>query len=57
LPPTTAPLDQSLAAPCATIEPSGATTFDELEQEALKWLDALADCAVRHRKLVAAWPR
>lgn len=56
-PTTMPPLDQSLAAPCQTIEPSEATTFDGLEQEALKWLEVLADCAARHRRLVAAWPR
>ena len=56
--PTTLPaLDQSLATDCREIEPSTALDYDAWQAEDAAILAALADCAIRHRKLVKAWPR
>lgn len=51
-------LDSALAAPCAL--PAGPALPDYDEWQA--WVEgplmrAFADCAIRHRETVAAWPR
>lgn len=50
-------LDQALAADCREIEPSTALDYDAWQAEDAAILAALTDCAIRHRKLVEAWPR
>ena len=55
---TTLPaLDQSLAADCREIELSTDLDYDIWQAENAAILAALTDCAIRHRKLVEAWPR
>lgn len=50
-------LDQYLARDCDQIQPSTQKNYDVWQNEDEIILAALSDCAIRHRKLVQAWPR
>lgn len=52
------PLDSALAAPCAVLEAPDTLDYDVWQS----WLQdvvlrAYGDCAARHAKAVAAWPK
>lgn len=51
------PLDPYLAVPCKSLELSTQADFDAWDGENLTFLDVMADCAIRHRRLVEAWPK
>ena len=58
-PPTRPPLDQYLASDCELIGPVPVTDdFDVLDTWVREHLfTIIADCAIRHRKTVDAWPK
>jgi hypothetical protein len=53
---TTPALDQSLAAPCLEVKRSTSLDYDVWDAEWAEAMRVLADCAIRKRKIVEAWP-
>lgn len=56
-PPTKPLLDSSLAKPCAPLSNPVLDDFDAWLDSYIQLVRDYADCAVRHRKTVEAWPK
>jgi uncharacterized lipoprotein YajG len=56
-PPTKPSLDSALARPCVYIGAPETDDYDAWMDSYLGLIKHYADCAVKHRKLVEAWPK
>lgn len=54
---TLPPLDTELAQPCGPLSLSTSLDYDEWEKEFRQALAVLAECAIRHRKIVEFYNR
>lgn len=54
---TLPPLDSELARPCGPLQLSTSLDFDEWEKEFREVLAVMAECAIRHRKIVEFYNR